>query len=528
MVLQDGIRQPLRLLIRHLPYDITTEALSDVVRRSCDNSVMESIKEVYIICGYPPQNNRPRILSTAVLVVQPDVSITGYEAVIQAVTHIFDGRTVFPEMEATASAVELSPIYLSSFSKANGNTGPNRDLEVQFQHESIEEDEDYQRFCAMIKVGTEELKSNATPEKIQDLKPEEEAEEKQKQECSDKCAEKPVSVSLLVHELLVKIEKLEKSEKESKKMSVKDIRLRLLYQSQRERERDEKKNHIKPHGTEYKQETKCKLQKRSKERKLFDGVYSTRKSGADVKAEKVHRMSSQNIRKKRKEERRTKRSCDRVEKSVSACKGDGMGKRTDRRKKRGDKEKEGGITDVPRKQRRRREKDVSMKNEYNLEEKKRKHWENGVRQKTKPSKPNEFEEQQLHKKYQQSKKKNQQENRHVRRSLSGKGDKMDKNAESTKSIPGENAGKNIMLEKRYVDSCHEDGSLHASRPPKGVNLAVDTKECSSPLADKVRERQRRRERRDKKKFEQKAKNQPLVLRILTRPDENNSTPPNNV
>ncbi|KAH9586110.1 hypothetical protein LSM04_002171 [Trypanosoma melophagium] len=92
MVLQDGIRPPLRLLIRHLPYDITTEALSDVVRRSCDNSVMESIKG------------------------------------------------------STASAVELSPIYLSSFSKANGNTGPNRDLEVQFQHESIEEDEDYQRF----------------------------------------------------------------------------------------------------------------------------------------------------------------------------------------------------------------------------------------------------------------------------------------------------------------------------------------------------------------------------------------------
>ncbi|ORC89792.1 uncharacterized protein TM35_000113260 [Trypanosoma theileri] len=526
MAPQIGIRQPIRLLIRHLPYDITIEALLDVIHKSCEKSVIESIKEAYVLSGYPQQNNRPRVLSTAVLAVQMDGEIEECEGVIQAVTDIFDGRTVFPERESSVSAVELSPVYLASFSKTRGNGEPNREISAEFQQGSIEEDEDYRRFCAMLNAEPEEIKSNVTHKESQDLEEEEEVDE-HKQKYADKCSEKPESISLLVQDLLGKIKRMERQKKERKKRSVKEIGLKLLYQSRRERARvrEVRKDNSKPRGAEKKRETKGISKNRSKERKVFDSVQYAQELSADVKSEKMHQISMQNLRKKRKEEKKKKRSCDRVEKLADDCKGDIMDKRRDHRKKRGDKKKE-DIINVTRKERRRREKDVCTKNENKPEERRRKRWEREEKYQSKPSNTNEVKDQQLHKKNQRHRK-NRQEDRSVRHLFSRRGDNVDKNEEPIKSFPDEKVIGNIILEKKYVDPCREDDSLHASRLPKTVNAGINREDSSSPRIDKVRERQRRRERRDKKNSDRKAKNQPLILRILTKPDENTSTLSNN-
>ncbi|KEG13124.1 hypothetical protein DQ04_01201100 [Trypanosoma grayi] len=186
-----------RLLIRHLPHDITAEALMDVVRDRCGATVVDGIVDVSVLRGYPPHDRCPLVPATAVVAVQSvqhgsDTATS--EQVIQAVMGIFDGHAVFSEGDddaaaAKVSSVERSPVYLSSTNVKRGSAA------WGCRPGTIEDDEDYKRFCA----GLDHI--DASPPQARD---------------TAEVETEPAPVSLLVRQLLNRWDERRKKKEKTK------------------------------------------------------------------------------------------------------------------------------------------------------------------------------------------------------------------------------------------------------------------------------------------------------------------------
>ncbi|ESL09027.1 hypothetical protein TRSC58_03260 [Trypanosoma rangeli SC58] len=236
-------QQPRRLFIRHLPHNITDVKLKAVLLERGGCSEVQDMVDICVLRGFPRLGDRPYVPSTAIVClrsVQDDGDNNASKRVIQAVIDVFDGRVVFDKdddgPDAMASLVEWSPVYFDIFPPPrHGAAGRKRKklVEMEWRPGTIEDDENYRRFCARLDTPACEMLS--------------EANEKQAQVGGDEPKVEAAPRGLLVQELLAecghlnKVKAIRKRRKRREEMAEKVPRRTKTKKSRKGPAQDEKK-----------------------------------------------------------------------------------------------------------------------------------------------------------------------------------------------------------------------------------------------------------------------------------------------
>ncbi|RNE99406.1 hypothetical protein TraAM80_08203 [Trypanosoma rangeli] len=170
-------QHPRRLFIRQLPHDITDVKLKAVLLERSGCSDVQDMVDIFVLRGFPRLGDRPYVPSTAIVCVrsvQDGGDNNASKRVIQALIDVFDGRVVFDKDDdgpgAMASLVEWSPVYFDVFPPSrHGAAGKKRKklVEMEWRPGTIEDDENYRRFCARLDTPVCEMPSEANEKQTQ-------------------------------------------------------------------------------------------------------------------------------------------------------------------------------------------------------------------------------------------------------------------------------------------------------------------------------------------------------------------------